>query len=263
MMVPYRMDEDTTSSLLGKTALVTGAGIGIGRAIAIGLASAGARVAITYRTHTPDDDLLNCLRSQTGFDPPAIRLDATSEQEVIEAVEAINTELGSVNILVNNVGGLVERASIGEMSFDLWRAVLAVNLDSMFLMTHHIKRIFHSDGGRIINVASLAGRNGGHAGATAYAASKAAVFGFTRGLATEMAPEGTTVNALAPGFIEETPFHDTFTTDESKAMTIATIPVGRAGLPGDVADAAVWLASPGSSFVSGTIIDINGAQYFG
>jgi 3-oxoacyl-[acyl-carrier protein] reductase len=257
------MEQNMTSSLLGKTALVTGAGIGIGRAIAIGLASAGARVAITYRNHAPDEDLLKILRTQSNFDPVCFQLDATSEKEVIGAVNLLSKDLGGVNILVNNVGGLVQRASIAEMSFDVWREVLAINLDSMFLVTHHIKRIFETDGGRIINVASLAGRNGGHAGATAYAASKAAVFGFTRGLASEMAPDGTTVNALAPGFIEETPFHDTFTTAESKAMTISTIPVGRAGIPEDVANAAVWLASPESGFVSGTIIDINGAQYFG
>ncbi len=263
MMVPYRMDRTMTSSLSGKTAIVTGAGIGIGRAIAIGLAAAGARVAITYRSHEPDEELLTCLRSESDFEPVCVQLDATSEHEVADAVDVIAKELGRINILVNNVGGLVQRASIEEMTFSVWKEVMAVNLDSMFLMTHHVRRVLETDGGRIINLASLAGRNGGHAGATAYATSKAAVFGFTRGLATEMAPEGTTVNALAPGFIEETPFHDTFTTDESKASTISSIPVGRAGIPDDVASAAVWLASPLSSFISGAIIDINGAQYFG
>lgn len=252
-----------TSSLSGKTALVTGAGIGIGRAIAIGLASSGARVAITYRNHGPDEELLKCLRSESNFEPVCIQLDATSESEVSGAVDLLSEKVGRVNILVNNVGGLIQRASIEEMTFDVWREVIAVNMDSMFLMTHHINRIFEATGGRIINLASLAGRNGGHAGATAYATSKAAVFGFTRGLANEMSPRGTTVNALAPGFIEETPFHDTFTTDESKTLTVSSIPAGRAGVPEDVASAAVWLASPGSSFVSGAIIDVNGAQYFG
>jgi 3-oxoacyl-[acyl-carrier protein] reductase len=263
MLITYRMTQNGTSPLAGKIALVTGGGVGIGRAIAIGLAEVGARVAITYRTHAPDDELLKILQADSEYEPLCIPLDATIEVDVINAVSEIRRELKVVNILVNNVGGLVQRSSIADMPFDLWRRIIAVNLDSMFLMTHHIRPIFETEGGRIINLASLAGRNGGHAGATAYAATKAAIFGFTRGLATEMAPEGTTVNALAPGFIEDTPFHDTFTTSESKSSTITTIPAGRAGSPDDVAGAAVWLASKESAFVNGTIIDINGAQYFG
>jgi 3-oxoacyl-[acyl-carrier protein] reductase len=252
-----------TSPLLGKTALITGGGAGLGRAIALELASAGARIAVTFQTHKPDQEFTETVSRLTGEAPLVIPLEATSESETIGVVEAIRSSLGGVNILVNNVGGLVQRASIAEMEFSLWRRVLAVNLDSMFLMTHHIMSTFEKDGGRIINLASLAGRNGGHAGATAYATTKSAVFGFTRGLAKELAPDGTTVNAIAPGFIEATPFHDTFTTADSKLTTIAGIPAGRAGAPADVANAALWLASPGASFVNGTIIDINGAQYFG
>ena len=123
--------------------------------------------------------------------------------------------------------------------------------------------LFLAAGGRIINVASLAGRNGGHPGATAYASSKAAVFGFTRGLSNDLPPSGITVNALAPGFIEATPFHDTFTTPDSKAATITTIPLQRAGIPADVSGIALWLASDQSSFITGTVLDINGGQYFG
>jgi 3-oxoacyl-[acyl-carrier protein] reductase len=161
------------------------------------------------------------------------------------------------------MGGLVERAKIGDMPFELWRKVLSVNLDSTFLVTHHLLQLLARGNGRIVNIASLAGRNGGHAGATAYATTKAGLFGFTRGLSKELAPEGITVNALAPGFIEATPFHDTFTTAESTKATITTIPVGRAGIPSDVASASVWLATDGAAFVTGTVIDINGGQYFG
>jgi 3-oxoacyl-[acyl-carrier protein] reductase len=198
-----------------------------------------------------------------GRPPIAIRLDATSEADVAASADVVRAVFGRLNVLVNNVGGLVQRAAIRDMEFTLWKNVLAVNLDSLFLVTHHMLPTLDTDGGRIINVASLAGRNGGHGGATAYATSKAAIFGFTRGLAKELAPEGTTVNALAPGFIEATPFHDTFTSTESKRATIASIPAQRAGTPDDVASAAVWLASPGASYVNGAIIDINGAQYFG
>lgn len=249
------------TSLQGKRALVTGGGTGIGRAIALGLAEAGAHVAVTYRTHEPDEELRSNVHRLSGAPLLTVGLDATQPDEVRSAVADVTAE-GPIDILVNNAGGLVQRSAIADMDFDLWRQVLAVNLDTMFLATHFALPKMN-DGGRIVNVASLAGRNGGHAGATAYAASKAAVFGFTRGLAKEVAERGITVNALAPGFIEATPFHDTFTTSDSKAKTIETIPLGRAGNPDDVASAAVWLASEGAGFVSGTVIDINGAQYFG
>jgi 3-oxoacyl-[acyl-carrier protein] reductase len=240
--------------------LITGGATGIGRAIAVELARAGARVAVTYRTHEPDDELTTEL--STAGEAVLLPLDATAEDEVASTMQRLAGEFGSLDILVNNAGGLVQRSTIAEMDFTLWRKVIAVNLDSMFLVTHHALP-FLAAGGRIINVASLAGRNGGHPGATAYASSKAAVFGFTRGLAKELAPSGITVNALAPGFIEATPFHDTFTTAESKAATITTIPLQRAGTPADVAGIALWLASDPSSFITGTVLDINGGQYFG
>ncbi|WP_010203592.1 SDR family NAD(P)-dependent oxidoreductase [Salinibacterium sp. PAMC 21357] len=249
--------------LQGATALVTGGGVGIGRAIAVGLAAEGARVALSYRSHKPEDSFLHELESASGYAPLAIRLDATNEADVESAIAQVGAEFGAINILVNNVGGLVERAPIAEMTHSLWNQVIAVNLDSLFLVTRHALAIMHADGGRIINIASLAGRNGGHAGATAYATTKAGIFGFTRGLAKELGASGATVNAIAPGFIEATPFHDRFTSAASKAATIATIPVGRAGTPEDVASAATWLASPSASFVSGIVLDVNGAQYFG
>lgn len=138
-----------------------------------------------------------------------------------------------------------------------------MNLDSMFLFTQaaepHLRR--HGNG-RVINIGSLAGHTGGHPGALAYATAKAGVLGFTRALATELGPCGITVNAVAPGFVEATPFHDTFTTEASKQATVLGIPLGRPGQPGDVASAVRWLASPDAGFVSGAVIDVNGAQYF-
>jgi 3-oxoacyl-[acyl-carrier protein] reductase len=255
--------DPTATRLDGKTALVTGGGIGIGRETALALARAGARIVVTFLNHAPDAEFSRRVSADSGVPPTCVRLDATSETDVQRALHEVEDSVGRINVLVNNVGGLVQRLSIEDMDFTLWRKVVSLNLDSMFLVTHHALPMFELEGGRIINVASLAGRNGGHAGATAYAATKAAVFGFTRGLAKELAPSGTTVNALAPGFIEDTPFHDTFTTDESKAATVSTIPTGRAGSPADVASAAVWLAGEGAGFVNGTVIDINGAQYFG
>jgi 3-oxoacyl-[acyl-carrier protein] reductase len=249
--------------LAGKTALITGGAVGIGASIAASYVAAGALVAITYRTHVPSDEFLANLTGASQRTPLVIQLDSTCETGVAAAAGRISDKFGKLDILVNNVGGLVKRSTIGEMSFALWKEVMAVNLDSAFLTTHYLLPILSRGNGRIINIASLAGRTGGHPGATAYAAAKAALFGFTRGLSKEVAPAGITVNALAPGFIEGTPFHETFTTAESKKATISAIPVGRAGAPSDVASAALWLASESAAFVTGTIIDINGGQYFG
>jgi 3-oxoacyl-[acyl-carrier protein] reductase len=253
----------TTPALAGRTALVTGGGVGIGAAIALGLAESGARIALTYRTHAPDDAFLRQLGSVSGQPALALEIEATSEREVRMAVESTVERFGHLDVLVNNVGGLVQRATLGTLDLATWRSILAVNLDSMFLFSHHaVPHLPTHAGGRIINVASLAGHTGGHPGALAYATSKAGVFGFTRALATELGPQGITVNALAPGFIEATPFHDTFTSAESKQRTVAGIPAGRAGRPADVAGVARWLASADAAYVSGAVIDINGAQYF-
>lgn len=236
-----------------RTALVTGGGVGIGRAIALALVDSGINVTVTYRSHKPDAELI-------AHTDRAVQVDATDEHAMRTLAETLAPD--GLDVLVNNVGGLVDRSLIESMSYQLWRDVLTTNLDTMFIATHTMLPLLR-DGGRIINIASLAGRNGGHPGATAYATTKAGVFGFTRGLAKELARRRITVNAVAPGFIEDTPFHSTFTTDASKKDTISTIPLGRAGVPTDVASACRWLADEDAGFVSGAIIDVNGAQYFG
>ncbi|WP_285247699.1 MULTISPECIES: SDR family NAD(P)-dependent oxidoreductase [unclassified Pseudarthrobacter] len=248
--------------LTNKNVLVTGGGIGIGREISLELARSGANVAITYFTHHPDEELAREVKEASGRELTAVQLDVTSEADVRKALSDIGTRFGSIDVLVNNAGGLIERASIDEMDFALWNKVMAVNLDSTFLVTHYALPFMTTGWGRIINIASLAGHNGGHPGAVAYGTSKAAIFGFTRGLSKEVAARGITVNAVAPGFIEATPFHDTFTTAESKSSTIASIPLQRAGNPSDVAGAVAWLASPQASFVTGTTVNVNGGQYF-
>jgi 3-oxoacyl-[acyl-carrier protein] reductase len=247
-----------STDLSNTTALVTGGGVGIGRRIALRLAQAGARVAVTYRTHEPDPELVTALGSEALI----VQLDATSVTDVAALAGTVSERFSTLDVLVNNVGGLVRRATLAELDVELWRTVLAVNVDSTYLVTRALLPLITRGRGRVINVASLAGQNGGGPGALAYATSKAAILGFTRALAREVAPAGITVNALAPGFIEDTPFHQTFTSPEAKAATIATIPLGRVGTPDDVASAVQWVASAESGFVTGAVIDINGGQYF-
>jgi 3-oxoacyl-[acyl-carrier protein] reductase len=248
-----------STDLSNTTALVTGGGVGIGRQIALRLAQAGARVAVTYRNHEPDPELVTALAA--GSEAVIVQLDATSETDVAELATTISDRFSTLDILVNNVGGLVRRSTLAQLDVELWRTVMAVNVDSTYLVTRGLLPLITRGRGRVINIASLAGHNGGGPGALAYATSKAAIFGFTRALARELAPDGITVNALAPGFIEATPFHDTFTSAEAKGATIAAIPLGRPGIPDDVASAVQWVASADSSFVTGSVIDINGGQY--
>ncbi|MGW9113344.1 SDR family NAD(P)-dependent oxidoreductase [Microbacterium sp. NPDC055683] len=249
------------TDLDGTIALISGGGIGIGAGIAERLAARGARIIVTYRSHRPDPDLLDRLSHPGGEPALAVPVDLTDEEQVAALGERMADDIGRVDILVHNAGGLVQRSPLSEMSYSLFRQVQAVNVDSVFLLTRQLLPLM-VEGGRIVIVSSLAARNGGHAGATAYATAKSALFGFTRGLSKELASRGITVNAVAPGFIEATPFHDTFTTADSKRETIKMIPVGRAGTPADVASAVSWLASPDTAFITGAVIDVNGGQQF-
>jgi len=251
-----------TRQLDGRTALVTGGGIGIGADIAATLAEAGARVALTYLTHEPHPALVGRITAASGAPPLCLRLDATDEAAVTATVDEAAAGLGGLDILVNNVGGLVRRSPIAQMSFELWRTVQAVNVDSAFLVSRAALRHLR-DGGRVVNISSISGFAGGSAGSTAYATAKAAVVGFTRGLAKELAPRAITVNAIAPGFIEATPFHDTFTTPEGKATATAGIPLGHVGVPADVSGPALWLCSDAAAFVTGEVVQVNGGAYLG
>lgn len=248
--------------LKGRRALVTGGGVGIGKAIVEALCAAGADVVTTYRSHEPDEAFLARQREISGGRCEAFPVDAHSESSISEVVQRAHAELGGIDILVNNVGGLVERVGIRDATLEHWRTVMSVNLDSTFLFTREALRYMDSGWGRIVNVASLAGHNGGADGATPYATAKSAVFGFTRGLSKEVADAGITVNAVAPGLILDTPFHETFTTTDNQQAAIGGIALKRAGLPDDVAGPVLWLCSEQSSFVTGSVVDINGGQYF-
>ena len=224
--------------LEGQVALVTGGAIGIGRGVALGLAAAGADVAITYRTHDPAE-LVESV-AQFGRQAVALPLDAASSGSVDAVVEAVYQRFGRLDIAVANAGGLLGRIPLATMSDGHWHEVLETNLSSAFFLARASFKYLSKPGGRLILMSSMAAYTGGSAGAGAYAAAKAGMLGLTRGLAKEVASFGITVNAIAPGLILGTPFHDKFTRVEDQEATVARLPVGRPGHP---------RTSPGSLFI--------------
>lgn len=247
--------------LTGKTALVTGGNVGIGREIALELAEAGADVAITYLTHSGEETVAKI--KELGRKSVALQLDAADsaqvEQRVTEAAAALG---GRLDILVNNAGGLVGRVSAADMSDEHWHRVIDINLSSAFYCARSAAKFMTGGWGRIVNISSVAAQNGGGIGAVAYATSKAGMIGLTRGLAKEFAPKGITVNAVAPGLILDTPFHETFTPPAAQQATIEGIPLKRAGFPPDVAGSVLFLVSDMAAFITGDTISINGGAWF-
>ena len=177
-------------------------------------------------------------------------------------VEKTIRAFGSLDILINNAGSLVARKMLNDMDIEFWHKVIDINLTSMMLVTRAASPyLAKNDNSSIVNLASLAGRKGGHPGSLVYATSKGAILTFTRALSTELGPQGTRVNAVAPGLILGTSFHNTHTTKESAAATTAGIPIQRAGNADDVARAVVYLASEYDGFITGATLDINGGVY--
>ena len=170
--------------------------------------------------------------------------------------------LGGIDILVNNVGGIVGRKWLGEIDRAFWQTVIDVNMTTMLNVTQSaLPFLKAANGASIVNLASQAGRAGGHSGSLVYSATKGAVLTWTRSLAAELGEYGIRVNAVAPGLILGTRFHNRHTTQESAEETVRAIPLGRAGTPDDVARAIAFLAAEYDGFISGATLDINGGIY--
>ncbi len=249
------------NDLAGSRALVTGAGHGIGRAIALALARAGADVAVHHGSSADEAEETTARIAELGRRAKTFSGDVRSALTVDAFVSDAVGFLGGLDILVTNAGHLVARSPVADMTDELWHHVIDVNLTSTFLTCRAALPALVESRGRIVTMASLAAHNGGGPGSAAYAAAKAGVIGFTKGLAREVGPHGVTVNALAPGYIGGTAFHNTFTPPAAQQALVDATPIGRAGTVDDAAAAVCYLAGPGAGYVSGATLDLTGAAW--
>ena len=239
-------------ALAGKVALVTGASRGIGQGIALALARAGADVAINYRERQEAALATQAEVESLGRRAIAVAADVSVATAVAELVAAVERQLGPVSILVNNAG-ITRPQPLDQITEQSWDEVLAINLKSVFLVTQAVlPKMRAARWGRIINLSSVAAQLGGVVGPH-YAASKAGILGLTHSYALLLAKEGITVNAIAPALIE------TEMVTGNPHARADLIPVGRFGAVGEVADAAVLLATNG--YITGQTININGGWY--
>ena len=250
------------NKLKGKNVLVTAGAQGIGESITKHFIDCGANVAIHYFSSSDTANKLVDYAKSKGLKAISIGGDLTKEADAISVVEKTIEAFSSLDILINNAGSLVARRLLNEMEADFWHKVMDINLTSMMFVTKAASPyLAKNNNSSIVNLASLAGRKGGHPGSLVYSTSKGAILTFTRALSAELGAQGTRVNAVSPGLILGTSFHNTHTTKESAAETTAGIPIQRAGNAADVARAVLYLASEYDGFITGATLDINGGVY--
>lgn len=264
----------------GKVVLVTGASSGIGRATAEFFGECGASVAVSYHRNEAGAAAAvaaigakaagraeggemsgsgNAAVPESGK-ALAVQADVTDISAVRRLVKEVEDNLGAIDILVNNAGSLVERLRTAELTEERWDEVFALNVKSAFFAAQAvIPKMLEKGAGVIVNVTSIAGRNGGAMGSIHYSAAKGAMLTMSKGLAKEFAGQGIRINAVSPGVID-TPFHETFSTPEAMENFKNIIPVGRVGTGQEVARVIAFLASDASSYLCGETIEINGGM---
>lgn len=239
---------------------VTGSSTGIGRAAARAFAELNANVVIHYHRSRDEAESLERELREMGRRTLLLQGDVASAADVQRMTRQVQDEFGRVDVLINNAGGLIKRARIEDMEEEIWDRVMAVNLKSVYLVSQAVIPMMKAQGGgRIINLSSIAARNGGGPGSGAYAASKAGVANLTRTLAKELVGDQILVNGIAPGVIT-TPFHDRYTPDDVRRALAAQIPMKREGTPEETIGAALFLASKYATYITGEIIEVNGGQ---
>jgi len=248
------------ADLCGKVALVTGARRGLGRAMAIALARAGAEVAVNdIADGVAEAEAVAEEIRALGRKALVVPADITDGAQVREMIDRVAAEAGGLDILVNNAG-IIRDALLLRMTDEAWREVLEVNLTGTFLCTRAAARHMTKHGGAIVNISSVVGVVG-NIGQANYAASKAGIIGLTKACARELAPRGVRVNAVAPGFIrsqmtERLP-------EQVRERMLSQIPLARMGTPEEVASVVVFLASPAAAYLTGQVICVDGGMVMG
>jgi NAD(P)-dependent dehydrogenase (short-subunit alcohol dehydrogenase family) len=246
----------STRKLEGKTALITGASKGLGKAMALALAEAGARLVLASRDLKLLNETAAAVR-KLGAEAAVFQTDVTDEAQVLRLEKAVAGEFGQVQILINNAGMNI-RKPVTDFTLGEWRQVMDTNVNGVFLMCRSFVPQMRGQGyGRIINLTSIMSHVG-LPGRTAYAASKAGLLGFTRALALELAPEKITVNGLSPGPVATEMNTPLIQDPELNQQFISRIPLGRWGKVEEVGQLAVYLCSEDASFITGTDILIDG-----
>lgn len=244
----------------GQVVWVTGSSTGIGRAAALGFAKHGADVIV--HCHSSEKEATEVVNEieKMGRKALLVKGDVAVKADIERMVTEIKETFGQIDVLMNNAGSMVKRARLIELDEELWDRIMEVNLKSVFLVTKAVFPLMKDQGkGKIINVTSVAARNGGGHGSIAYASSKGGVSTLTRGLAKDLIEYNILVNAIAPGVIT-TPFHDRYSSPEIRQKQVASIPLGREGTPDETIGAALFLASKYADYMTGEIIEINGGQ---